>query len=147
MHHAELSDFQPNHPNVMAYARIWILEKVQSCKISIRIYFYIHCPPTCDKLEYITLSKPLSYTKTVLNRTFPQPKVLQKIMPNTPPTNTPSDNSQSIPAATSGSRSKLLSGNFKTFLSKPALTHPQKALTVELHNAQVKSNSSGFSKK
>jgi hypothetical protein len=68
-------------------------------------------------------------------------------MPNTPPTNTASDNSQSIPAATSGSRSKLLSGNFKTFLSKPALTHPQKALTVELHNAQVKSNSSGFSKK
>jgi hypothetical protein len=50
------------------------------------------------------------------------------------------DASQSVPAATSGSRSKLLSTNFKNFLSKPAVTHPQKALTVELHNADVKSN-------
>jgi hypothetical protein len=49
--------------------------------------------------------------------------------------------SNSIPAATSGSRSKLLSTNFKNFLSKPATTHPQKALTVQLFNADVKSNS------
>jgi len=42
----------------------------------------------------------------------------------------------SIPAATSGSRSKLLSTNLKNFLSKPALKHPQKALTVQLWNAE-----------
>ena len=42
----------------------------------------------------------------------------------------------SIPAATSGSRSKLLSTNLKGFLSKPALKHPQKALTVQLWNAE-----------
>jgi hypothetical protein len=63
-----------------------------------------------------------------------------------PATNT-ENSSQVIPAATSGSRSKLLSGNFKSFLSKPALTHPQKALTVELHNAEVKSNSGGGAEK
>jgi hypothetical protein len=51
-----------------------------------------------------------------------------------------SDNSNSIPAATSGSRSKLLSTNFKNFLSKPAITHPQKALTVQLWNAEQKSD-------
>jgi hypothetical protein len=46
---------------------------------------------------------------------------------------------QPIPAATSGSRSKLLSTNFKKFLSKDALAHPQKALTVELHNDEQRS--------
>jgi hypothetical protein len=51
----------------------------------------------------------------------------------------------SIPAATSGSRSKLLSTNFKNFLSKPALKHPQKALTVQLWNAEQKSNPTGNS--
>jgi hypothetical protein len=51
-----------------------------------------------------------------------------------------SKHAQSIPAATSGSRSKLLSTNFKAFLSKPALGHPQKALTVQLHNAEQQSN-------
>jgi hypothetical protein len=55
------------------------------------------------------------------------------------------DQSHSIPAPTSGSRSKLLSTNFKSFLSKPAVTHPQKVLTVELHNADVKSSSGGAS--
>ncbi|KAH7406777.1 hypothetical protein DE146DRAFT_607656 [Phaeosphaeria sp. MPI-PUGE-AT-0046c] len=52
------------------------------------------------------------------------------------------ENPYSVPAATSGSRSKLLSTNFKYFLSKPAITHPQKALTVQLHNAQQRSNMS-----
>lgn len=47
-----------------------------------------------------------------------------------------------MPAATSGSRSKLLSTNFKNFLSKPAITHPQKALTVQLYNAEQRSNMS-----
>jgi hypothetical protein len=51
-----------------------------------------------------------------------------------------SSNPNSMPAATSGSRSKLLSTNFKNFLSKPALAHPQKALTVQLWNAEQKSN-------
>ncbi|KAJ5029343.1 hypothetical protein PSV08DRAFT_376615 [Bipolaris maydis] len=45
-----------------------------------------------------------------------------------------------IPTATSGSRSKLLSGNLKSFLSKPALKHPQQALTVQLFNAEQKAN-------
>jgi hypothetical protein len=48
------------------------------------------------------------------------------------------DNANSIPKATSGSRSKMLSGNFKNFLSKPAISHPQKALTVQLFNAEQK---------
>jgi hypothetical protein len=48
------------------------------------------------------------------------------------------DNSNSIPEATSGSRSKMLSGNFMNFLSKPAISHPQKALTVQLFNAEQK---------
>jgi hypothetical protein len=52
--------------------------------------------------------------------------------------NTP-EQSSTIPAATSGSRSKLLSTNVKKFLSKDALAHPQKALTVELHNDEVRS--------
>ena len=54
-----------------------------------------------------------------------------------------SDNPNSMPAATSGSRSKLLSTNLKNFISKPALKHPQKALTVQLWNAEQKSNPSG----
>ncbi|KAH6872205.1 hypothetical protein BKA58DRAFT_313557 [Alternaria rosae] len=47
-----------------------------------------------------------------------------------------------MPAATSGSRSKLLSTNLKNFISKPALKHPQKALTVQLWNAEQKANPS-----
>ena len=47
-----------------------------------------------------------------------------------------------MPAATSGSRSKLLFTNFKNFLSKPAITHPQKALTVQLYNDEQRSNMS-----
>ncbi|KAF2642069.1 hypothetical protein P280DRAFT_291923 [Massarina eburnea CBS 473.64] len=39
-------------------------------------------------------------------------------------------------------RSKLLSSGFKNFVSKPALTHPQKNFTVQLHNAQVRANMS-----
>jgi len=54
-----------------------------------------------------------------------------------------SDNPNSMPAATSGSRSKLLSTNLKNFISKPALKHPQKALTVQLWNAEQQSNPSG----
>jgi hypothetical protein len=50
------------------------------------------------------------------------------------------NNIHSVPAPTSGSRSKLLSTNFKNFLSKPAITHPQKALTVQLYNAEQQSN-------
>lgn len=51
------------------------------------------------------------------------------------------NSSNTIPAATSGSRTKLLSGNLKSFLSKPALKHPQQALTVQLFNAEQKANS------
>lgn len=58
---------------------------------------------------------------------------------------TGSNNPYSVPAATSGSRSKLLSTNFKNFLSKPAITHPQKALTIQLHNAEQRSNMSSTS--
>lgn len=50
------------------------------------------------------------------------------------------NSSNTIPAATSGSRSKLLSGNLTSFLSKPALKHPQQALTVQLFNAEQKTN-------
>ncbi|CAO2652369.1 Nn.00g006520.m01.CDS01 [Neocucurbitaria sp. VM-36] len=53
-----------------------------------------------------------------------------------------SGSSNSMPAATSGSRSKLLSTNFKNFLSKPAVTHPQKALTVQLWNSDQKARMS-----
>jgi hypothetical protein len=47
-----------------------------------------------------------------------------------------------MPVAAIGSRSKLLSTNSKNFLSKPALAHPQKALTVQSHNAEVRSHMS-----
>ncbi|KAB2111603.1 hypothetical protein AG0111_0g2413 [Alternaria gaisen] len=53
------------------------------------------------------------------------------------------DNPNSMPAATSGSRSKLLSTGLKNFLSKPALKHPQKAFTVQLWNAEQKANPTG----
>jgi len=53
------------------------------------------------------------------------------------------DNPNSMPAATSGSRSKLLSTGLKDFLSKPALKHPQKAFTVRLWNAEQKANPTG----
>lgn len=46
-------------------------------------------------------------------------------------------------------RSKLLSSGLKNFLSKPNLTHPQKNLTVQLYNAEVRANmssSTGFPK-
>jgi len=54
-------------------------------------------------------------------------------------------NAHFMPAATSGSRTELLSQNFKNFLSKPALAHPQKALTVQLHNAEQRSKMSTMS--
>lgn len=57
---------------------------------------------------------------------------------NNPPHPNTLHHPNSMPAATSGSRSKLLSTNFKKFLSGPAITHPQKALTVELWNAEQK---------
>lgn len=37
-------------------------------------------------------------------------------------------------------RSKLLSSGFKNFLNKPALSHPQRNLTVQFHNAEVRAN-------
>ena len=40
------------------------------------------------------------------------------------------------------SRSKLLSTGFKDFVNRHALAHPQKALTVQLHNAEVRANMS-----
>ncbi|KAH3916401.1 hypothetical protein HBI56_045040 [Parastagonospora nodorum] len=49
-------------------------------------------------------------------------------------------NPNAIPEPTSGSRSKLLSSNLKNFLSKPAIAHPQKALTVQLYNAEQRSD-------
>jgi hypothetical protein len=49
-------------------------------------------------------------------------------------------NPNAIPEPTSGSRSKLLSSNLKNFLSKPAIAHPQKALTVQLYNAEYEGN-------
>lgn len=49
-------------------------------------------------------------------------------------------NPNAISEPSSGSRSKLLSSNFKNFLNKPAITHPRKALTVQLHNAEQKSD-------
>lgn len=48
------------------------------------------------------------------------------------------------------SRSKLLSTGLKDFANRHALAHPQKALTVQLHNAEVRANmsssASGFPK-
>lgn len=43
---------------------------------------------------------------------------------------------KSYPAATSGSRSKLISGNFKKIFSGPGVTHPQKNFTAQLYNAE-----------
>lgn len=57
-----------------------------------------------------------------------------------PPHPGPLHHPNSMPAATSGSRSKLLSTNFKNFLSGPAIRHPQKALTVQLWNAEQQAN-------
>ena len=39
-------------------------------------------------------------------------------------------------------RSKLLSTGFKEFVNRHALAHPQKALTIQLHNAEVRANMS-----
>lgn len=48
------------------------------------------------------------------------------------------------------SRSKLLSTGLKDFVNRHALVHPQKNLTVQLHNAEVRANmsssASGFPK-
>jgi hypothetical protein len=44
------------------------------------------------------------------------------------------------PAATSGSRSKLISGNFKKIFSGPGLSHPQKNFTAQLYNAEQRSS-------
>ena len=38
------------------------------------------------------------------------------------------------------SRSKLLSTGFKDFFNRHALAHPQKALTVQLYNAELRAN-------
>jgi hypothetical protein len=46
---------------------------------------------------------------------------------------------RSYPAATSGSRSKLISGNFKKIFSGPGISHPQKNFTAQLHNAEHQS--------
>jgi hypothetical protein len=55
----------------------------------------------------------------------------------------PTSNPQAIPEPTSGSRSKLLGANFKKFISKPAIAHPQKAYTVEMWNAEQSSKNEG----
>lgn len=47
---------------------------------------------------------------------------------------------KSYPAATSGSRSKLISGNFKKIFSGPGISHPQKNFTAQLYNAEHQSN-------
>ena len=39
-------------------------------------------------------------------------------------------------------RSKLLSTGFRDFVNRHALAHPQKALTVQLYNAEVRANMS-----
>ena len=49
---------------------------------------------------------------------------------------------KSYPAATSGSRSKLISGNFKKILSGPGISHPHKNFTAQLYNAEQRSNMS-----
>ncbi|KAF3035884.1 hypothetical protein E8E11_004566 [Didymella keratinophila] len=52
---------------------------------------------------------------------------------------------KSYPAATSGSRSKLISGNFKKIFSGPGISHPQKNFTAQLYNAEQKSTMSSHS--
>lgn len=49
---------------------------------------------------------------------------------------------KSYPAATSGSRSKLISGNFKKIFSGPGISHPQKNFTAQLYNAERRSKMS-----
>ena len=49
---------------------------------------------------------------------------------------------KSYPAATSGSRSKLISGNFKKIFSGPGISHPQKNFTAQLYNAEQRLNMS-----
>lgn len=49
---------------------------------------------------------------------------------------------KSYPAATSGSRSKLISENFKKIFSGPGISHPQKNFTAQLYNAEQKSTMS-----
>ncbi|KAF1343478.1 hypothetical protein EJ07DRAFT_160696 [Lizonia empirigonia] len=46
------------------------------------------------------------------------------------------------PAATSGSRSKLISGNFKKIFNGPGVSHPQKNFTAQLYNAEQDANKS-----
>jgi hypothetical protein len=147
-----------NHLNVMAYASISIFSKIPvhvfSRAQSLRpkrkeknrdnthiFQTSLHIPNRPGPIQlYYSLS---SITLENLSFSLSLQEKSSKAMPATNTENS----SQAIPAATSGSRSKLLSGNFKSFLSKPALTHPQKALTVELHNAEVKSNSGGGAEK
>lgn len=52
---------------------------------------------------------------------------------------------KSYPAATSGSRSKLISGNFKKIFSGPGISHPQKNFTAQLYNAEQRSDMSSNS--
>lgn len=49
---------------------------------------------------------------------------------------------RAYPAATSGSRSKLISGNFKKVFSGPGISHPQKNFTAQLYNAEQRANMS-----
>jgi hypothetical protein len=49
------------------------------------------------------------------------------------------------PAATSGSRSKLISGNFKNIFSGSGISHPQKNFTAQLYNAEQRTNMSSDS--
>lgn len=49
------------------------------------------------------------------------------------------------PAATSGSRSKLISRKFKKIFNGPGISHPQKNFTAQLYNAEQRSNMSSSS--
>jgi hypothetical protein len=49
---------------------------------------------------------------------------------------------KSYPAATSGARPKLISGNFKKIFSGPGISHPKKNFTAQLYNAEQKSTMS-----
>ena len=58
------------------------------------------------------------------------------------PTSSSGTNPQPMQAPT---RSKLLSHNLKNFISKPNILHPEKNFTVQLHNAEARSNMSSNS--
>lgn len=92
--------------------------------------------------ELLHESSSLIFRNVILILTSKARPYEGRIRLNMDPTAPSGNNTQPMSVPT---RSKLLSGSFKQFFNKPALSHPQKNLTVQLHNAEVRANMSSAS--